>query len=179
MSGQHNMNDSQLDEAIARFTDELLESGSSETIEMSTHTELYSLQETAALLQRSVGELQPPIEVASRIKSSLMDEWENSPFAQQSFADAKGAWWGKASTEQEVQPTKLRRSFWQMPSFGIMMASASVMILVFVFTLTSSGESTNNGSTTSGAAFGGPLYLAAASIFIGGIALYFLNRRNK
>jgi len=78
------LDDQNLDDQLAAFTDRLLaKEGSEGDLDLSPNPELRELQETLVLMKMAAGDTQPGQDMADRIRNNLVAEWRESGIEKQ------------------------------------------------------------------------------------------------
>ena len=173
MPDQDNKKHKSINELLAAYADQVLDSESPTDIPLSEDPEIMALQKTILHL----GKDSPPTddqESANRIKENVLHAWEEQYRPKQS-------WLAKIKQTLAPPPKKSYQSTARRRQITVVrIASAVVLMIIVAFILMPSSDLT--GGSTSGAAVGelSPWVLLGGGLLVGAIGLWWwLNSRRK
>lgn len=108
MDNPAELNEKQLDEMLADFTDRIMDVEEAEDLEFFTDNEQYKgLQETVVVLKRTLGRGQPAPEVESRIRANLIEEWHRSWKIKPGKSASPGKTWISSASRRRANILRL------------------------------------------------------------------------
>lgn len=173
MPDQENKQSKSIDELLAAYADQVIDSQSPEDIPFSEDPEIQALQKTILQLRSNIPSARSQKSV-QEIKESAFKAWKDQYQPKQSWA-SKIKQNLAPPPQKGYQSTTRRRQ-----AAAIRIASAAIIVIIATFILLPTTDL--NGGSTSGAATGelSPWALIGGALLVGGVGLWWwLNSRRK